>query len=595
MAKLISDIPLMEGAKNSEDDGLDFAKYSLVLSEVAKETEGPFTIGVFGEWGTGKTSLLRLIKKNIDSDENILAVWFNAWRFERSENLLLPLLTSIYNVVEKNTNKKLDKLLDALKAIYEGFSFNYLGVRWIVKDSVQKYNELNNNMSVEKDIYQNAYDLLDKINFNDYKIVIFIDDLDRCNPEAAISLLENIKLILNQPGFLFFLGMSKKLIEKYLSFKYKDKYGMENFSGDEYLEKIIQLPFQIPSHKIRIKRFIQNIIHDKFKECITSSVIEFTIFASHNNPRKVIRFINSLILDHELKPEIDISYFALVRCFYFRWPNFFHFILSHEKIFVDYLIQLDDNQNHELEFNDYKKEIKEFDEVRESDRDFNELTIYISKGFSQQNKEEIIRNLEEATQYLESTINYDGINEIKGENFSDRTLDKASFINKTFFNCNFSRSDLIEADFTESTFTKCNFKDSNIKNGKFVKVKFRDCEFFNSHFLNTNMENVDFEREKIQNSTFTNANLSGSYFSDVYITGSNFVNVKFDDTLLEDALLYNTDFTDSSFYGADFRNAKISTSKFKNSEINKVKNLSKEQIEYLKLQKAILKGNEIDG
>jgi predicted KAP-like P-loop ATPase len=90
-------------------------------------TAGPFTIGLFGGWGTGKTSLMRMIQAKLSSDD-VVIVWFNAWQFEQEEQPIVPLVGSILQEIERNKGfrEKLKdsgkSLLRALRAIAYGFA-----------------------------------------------------------------------------------------------------------------------------------------------------------------------------------------------------------------------------------------------------------------------------------------------------------------------------------------------------------------------------------------------------------------------------------------------------------------------------------------
>ena len=89
---------------------------------------------------------------------------------------------------------------------------------------------------------------------NGGRLVVFVDDLDRCLPEKAIEVLEAIKLFVDAPGCVFVLGLDQDVIARGIEMKYKelgekkDGEGKGQFTieGMRYLEKIIQLPFQIP-------------------------------------------------------------------------------------------------------------------------------------------------------------------------------------------------------------------------------------------------------------------------------------------------------------------------------------------------------------
>ena len=78
----------------------------------------------------------------------------------------------------------------------------------------------------------------------DYRIVIFIDDLDRCDPEKALEVLESIKSFFDIEGIIYVIGMDSETINSLIKKKYGEEYAIK---GLDYLQKIVQLPFQIPT------------------------------------------------------------------------------------------------------------------------------------------------------------------------------------------------------------------------------------------------------------------------------------------------------------------------------------------------------------
>jgi hypothetical protein len=74
------------------------------------------------------------------------------------------------------------------------------------------------------------------------RIVIFIDDLDRCSPKTAIEVFESIKAFLGLEGFIYIVGLSHETISKLISLSYKDS----DIKGEHYIRKIIQIPITIP-------------------------------------------------------------------------------------------------------------------------------------------------------------------------------------------------------------------------------------------------------------------------------------------------------------------------------------------------------------
>ena len=97
---LLEDEPIADLAH----DGLQLCQYADVVAGAAKGTAGPFTIGVYGGWGSGKTSLLRLagqmLREDPDAKTRIVTVHFNAWQYEHEEHPLVPLVATIAAAVD---------------------------------------------------------------------------------------------------------------------------------------------------------------------------------------------------------------------------------------------------------------------------------------------------------------------------------------------------------------------------------------------------------------------------------------------------------------------------------------------------------------
>jgi gamma-glutamyl hercynylcysteine S-oxide synthase len=113
-AKIFNDTP-------SPEDTFHFAAYAKTISDIiaAKHNETPLTIGIFGSWGSGKTSLMQLIRRNLDTykkDENFRrckTVWFQAWKYADEDKILAALIEVIFRTMEE------DNLFEDIKATIE--------------------------------------------------------------------------------------------------------------------------------------------------------------------------------------------------------------------------------------------------------------------------------------------------------------------------------------------------------------------------------------------------------------------------------------------------------------------------------------------
>jgi len=351
---LIADQAIGE-TQERDVDGLGFDTYARILAGAATDTRGPFTIGVFGEWGTGKTSLMRLIEKRLDDEGTVVTVWFNAWRYEQEDHPIVPLVGTIVQALEKHRTFRdrfgagAEKLIRSLRAVAYGFSakskvkipgFAEVEASFVAKDMIERNAALTPDPLLDRSLYFNAFSALD-----DVRVVVLIDDLDRCFPDQAIRLLESIKLVLAQQGFIFVLGVARKVIEGYLQHRYASDYGIADFKGELYLDKIVQLPFHIPPSTDRMDGFCREILAGQPKELVAElqPVLPTVADALGGNPRAVIRFINNILIDHAIgrglsggrEGGIPIHFFAVSRCLEHRWPEVFGALTSSDELAED--------------------------------------------------------------------------------------------------------------------------------------------------------------------------------------------------------------------------------------------------------------------
>src|SRR3954465_3395522 len=81
---------LMDDASPTPE--LGFHEYATALSEIIRDSQPEFAIGIFGTWGTGKTTRMRHIKQRLDPNPTTVTAWFTAWRYEKEPHLIVPLV-----------------------------------------------------------------------------------------------------------------------------------------------------------------------------------------------------------------------------------------------------------------------------------------------------------------------------------------------------------------------------------------------------------------------------------------------------------------------------------------------------------------------
>jgi predicted KAP-like P-loop ATPase len=265
----------------TEIDFLDF-DYLIELLEDTINNEDllPSSIGVFGDWGSGKSSLIQMSMKKLEEDEDTLCLNFNSWLFEGYEDAKTSLVGSILDLIEDNrtlteTAKKyisgLYKSIDKMKLLRNGVKYgidffatggigtmtdialNTFASKLKVHESVDSdqihelvQNEMTNK-ALRDDIseFRNNFGKLLK-EAGVKKVVVFIDELDRCSPDTILSTLEAIRLFLFVDKMSFIVGADERHIAYAVRKRFEDIEGIQMDIGKEYLEKMIQYTVRIP-------------------------------------------------------------------------------------------------------------------------------------------------------------------------------------------------------------------------------------------------------------------------------------------------------------------------------------------------------------
>ena len=245
--------------RETEQDCLGYLSYVAVLADVCThEGIAPLTLGIFGSWGSGKTSLMKMLEMRIaeaKGEGTTKTLWFNAWRYEGREEAQSALIHAIIAKLSEDRGI-LDETMELVTRLKNGASVlklaKFIGKTAItmtpnIGDFIDCFREESEKIAETMEQFDSDFrELLENVGIE--RIVVFIDDLDRCSSEKVIETFETIKLFLNTPECTFVIGADSAKIEQAVGEIYNVA---EDSRRKDYLEKIVQVPFSIPEQKLQ--------------------------------------------------------------------------------------------------------------------------------------------------------------------------------------------------------------------------------------------------------------------------------------------------------------------------------------------------------
>ncbi len=263
-----------------------------VINIIMGGDDRPLTIGVHGYWGAGKSSVLEMIADKVpEHGDGVLVIRYNGWQFQGFEDAKIALIEGIvHDLIESrpwltNAGEQVRNILtriDWLKMAKRsgGLAFNLLtgmpspdqlsdlvgfigsklgsasdlltadNAKAIAEEAKDYWKDKGESPSVPAEIraFRDAFeDLMKAAKIT--KLVVLVDDLDRCLPETAIETLEAIRLFVMLPKTAFVIGADENMI-KYAVTKHFPNLPEGDIAAEyprAYLEKLIQIPFRIPA------------------------------------------------------------------------------------------------------------------------------------------------------------------------------------------------------------------------------------------------------------------------------------------------------------------------------------------------------------
>ena len=284
--------------KNENGDVLNRGKFAERLAESIIDYSEPYplTIGMIGSWGSGKTSLINLTLNYIKNhtNEDYIIIHFNPWFFSNQKNLFLQFFKQIINALknkEKENESIVQRTLNPQTILFKKTEIEALEdysnyIRLNLDEAFE--NTTPNAKSIITDdslgFYKKECDkYFEKLNF---KVIVVIDDIERLVDSEINQIFTLVKSLANFKNFIYLLSFDKNIVTKSLDRLHSEQ-------GDEFINKIIQIPIIIPP----VTESKMNELIQKNLEPIYSDYFKDEFINQYNRLLDVSNFLNLFIKD----------------------------------------------------------------------------------------------------------------------------------------------------------------------------------------------------------------------------------------------------------------------------------------------------------
>lgn len=259
MAKTTYSI-LGDSPPSVDEDTLKFGAFVEPFADrlIASVDNTPFTVGIYADWGQGKTTVMQMLRTHLEKRQCV-TIWFDPWKYNSREAVWKGLaLTLASQVREKQTllREYRRKRAGMKSALAELLTSRLIGDRWaekVVKAIETEPWSPTLLHEFEKDLAKLFALVAPDGDGKAAKrpVILFVDDLDRCLPDAALGVLEALKLVLNRRGLITVIGIAEEELTRAVAAAYaKELQSLQvpydQAWGAKYMQKIIQMPFPVP-------------------------------------------------------------------------------------------------------------------------------------------------------------------------------------------------------------------------------------------------------------------------------------------------------------------------------------------------------------
>jgi len=340
---LNSDLPIQKIADDELSRGA-FAK-DLANAIISRNTSDGFVIGMYGEWGSGKTSVINMIIEQLellktDKWQNYVIMRFNPWLCADQKQLVYQFFKQLSSTIK---NKNLEHLesyrlenicgyMDDYAEIFElAGELSRIGaiIKFFGQKRAKKAKENNNNIQGIKD--EIAKNLLEC----ELRLIVTIDDIDRLSNEEIISVFQLVKSLADFPFTTYLLAFDREIVARALE-------DVQKCDGAKYLEKIVQAPFELPAANFddisrvftsKMDSILGDIPESKWDKHYWSDLFHYGLKHYLVTIRHAVRYVNTFSLKYTmLKNEVDAIDLIGLTCLQVFEPEIYSKLRFHKEM-----------------------------------------------------------------------------------------------------------------------------------------------------------------------------------------------------------------------------------------------------------------------
>lgn len=339
---LNGDRPLIDPDK----DQLGYKSISMHIAKAICKMSPPegLVIGLYGDWGAGKSTVLNFIEEYIGREpvqtNKPIVIRFNPWWFSGREDLARLFLEQFALNLNgssrhlKNAGKLLKKLANSVAECPIPVNFGGLGVSVNTKEVAKAVGD---HLDKKEDIPELKEAISKCIDSSKKRLVILVDDIDRLSAEEIRQLFGVIKAIGDFRNVVYLLAFDKNVVTNALSV-------VQGVSGYDYLEKIVQVPFELPLPNVYglrqfllvgLQRIFENTDEGRFDRFYFGNVLHSGVLHFLQTPRDVVRLLNTLSVSFPaVSEDVNPVDFIAVESLRVFMPQVYENIRNNKNYFV---------------------------------------------------------------------------------------------------------------------------------------------------------------------------------------------------------------------------------------------------------------------